>query len=134
MDGTIELNFSWQFVSRRGRKQGSRSPLPVFNIDATFQDDHFDSVRTGTLKVETPLLELSYNIEVEKRAGNDDAYLKPLHYVSTKQQGPSQSQMIDRSPLRTAKSVFGSTLGTYGPPRGPSGGTRRRRNDNRNII
>ena len=72
MDGIIEPKFTWR---HRRRDQKSRSPLSIVNIDATFQDDPFDSVSTGTLKVEAPLLKIT--IEEGEKATEDDYHLEP---------------------------------------------------------
>ena len=69
MDGIVHPNFNRRYRIMDCERR-SRSPLLVVSIDPTFRDDPFDSVSTGTLKVETPLLKTI--IEPDKSSPSPD--------------------------------------------------------------
>ncbi len=124
MDGIIEPKSDWRHTSR---EQKSRSPISIVNIDATFQDDPFDSVSTGTLKVEAPLLKIS--IEEGKKATEDDYHFEPREIMLSPAAGIVST--TDNRPEPFADRDFRFRFNTSNPPY--PGGTRGRLDDDRNI-
>ena len=110
----------------------SRSPLLVMSIDATFRHDPFDSVSTGILKVETPLLKII--IEPLKGAKDDMFSLrsKPIIMQGSSRSGaPLTISVTGPRPQPIADREFRLRFNTEGNP--VAGGGRDQLDDDRNT-
>ena len=96
------------------------------NIDATFQDDPFDSVSTGTLNVEVSLLKIT--IEAGK-ASDDESHIKPSQLIVNQAAGTIST--TDKRPEPFVDRDFRFRFNTWNPPY--HGGTRGRLDDDRSI-